>query len=56
MYNMFSLGNWMRSRLDKTIYKLRLISITFDFDNVDKLSIEFSNVTKSNTGVLSDID
>lgn len=56
MYNMFSLGNWMRSRLDKTIYKLRLISITFDFDSVGKLSIEFSNVTKSNTGVLSDID
>lgn len=56
MYNMFSLGNWMRSRLDKTIYKLRLISITFDFDSVDKLSIEFSNVTRNNNGVLSDID
>lgn len=56
MYNMFSLGNWMRTKLDKTLYKLRLISITFDFDSVDKLSIEFSNVTKNNNGVLSDID
>lgn len=55
MYDKFSLGNWMRIRLDKTIKKLRLISITFDFDTVDKMSVEFSDVIQVGN-VLSDIN
>ena len=55
MYGKFSLGNWMRVRLDKTIKKLRLISITFDFDTVDKMSVEFSDVIQVGN-VLSDIN
>lgn len=55
MYDKFSLGNWMRVRLDKTIKKLRLISITFDFDTVDKMSVEFSDVIQVGN-VLSDIN
>ena len=45
----------MRVRLDKTIKKLRLISITFDFDTVDKMSVEFSDVIQVGN-VLSDIN
>lgn len=55
MYDKFSLGNWMRVRLGKTIKKLRLISITFDFDTVDKMSVEFSDVIQVGN-VLSDIN
>lgn len=55
MYDKFSLGNWIRVRLDKTIKKLRLISITFDFDTVDKMSVEFSDVIQVGN-VLSDIN
>lgn len=55
MYDKFSLGNWMRVRLDKTIKKLRLISITFDFDTIDKMSVEFSDVIQVGN-VLSDIN
>lgn len=55
MYDKFSLGNWMRVRLDKAIKKLRLISITFDFDAVDKMSVEFSDVIQVGN-VLSDIN
>ena len=55
MYDKFSLGNWMRVRLDKTIKKLRLVSITFDFDTVDKMSVEFSDVIQVGN-VLSDIN
>lgn len=55
MYDKFTLGNWMRVRLDKTIHKLRLISITFDFDTVDKIPVEFSNVIQVGD-VLSDLN
>lgn len=40
----FSVGNWIRVRVDDQIYRLRLLSYHIDFDNLDNISIEFSDV------------
>jgi len=50
----FDLGNWIRVRVDDRIYRLRLISYEIDFENSENLSVEFSDVTKSASG-LNDI-
>lgn len=42
--NSFKVGNWIRVRIDGQIYKLRLISYSIDFDELDELSVEFSDV------------
>ena len=50
----FEVGNWIRCLVDDVIYKLRLISYEIDFDNLEKLSVEFSDLTKIKDGI-SDI-
>lgn len=40
----FSVGNWMRIRIDDNIYKLRLISYTIDFNDLKEVSVNFSDV------------
>lgn len=42
----FSVGNWIRVKVDGDVYRLRLISYTIDFDDLDNISIEFSDVKK----------
>lgn len=44
----FEVGNWINMRVDDTLYKLRLISYTIDYENIETISVEFSNVTKFN--------
>lgn len=51
----FKVGNWMRIEIDGTIYKLRLVGFDLDYDNLNNLDIEFSDVVKK-IGVMSDID
>lgn len=46
----FELGNWIRVRIADDIYRLRLIKIGFNFDEMDSIDIEFSDVTKTRTG------
>lgn len=48
LWDSFSLGNWIRIQIDDDIYKLRLISIAFDYSDLSHISVEFSDVTKSN--------
>jgi len=48
LWDDFTLGNWIRIQVDNDIYKLRLISITFDYSDLSHISVEFSDVTKSN--------
>lgn len=48
LWDDFALGNWIRIQVDNDIYKLRLISITFDYSDLSHISVEFSDVTKSN--------
>ena len=47
----FNLGNWIRVKEDETIYRLRLISYSIDFDNITKLNTEFSDVTITANGL-----
>lgn len=42
----FSVGNWIRIQIDGNIYKLRLVSYTIDFDDLENLTVEFSDVKR----------
>lgn len=52
--NYFCVGNWIRIRIDGVVYKLRLMSYEMDFNNPESLTVEFSDVQKSYSG-LTDI-
>ena len=54
LLNKFNLGNWIRVQADETIYRLRLISYSIDFDSLQKINTEFSDVTITANG-LNDI-
>ena len=54
LLNNFELGNWIRVKEDDTIYRLRLISYSIDFDDISQLNTEFSDVTVTADG-LNDI-
>lgn len=43
----FEIGNWIRVEIDDEIYKLRLTSYDINYDDLDNISVEFSNVTKN---------
>lgn len=47
----FAVGNWIRVRLDDSVYKLRLIEYEIDYDNPDRISVEFSDVLQVKNGV-----
>ena len=55
LVNYFKTGNWMRIEIDGVIYKLRLVGFDLDYDNLNNLDVEFSDVVKK-LGVMSDID
>ena len=42
----FENGNWIRVQINDEIFKLRLIEYSIDFGNFEKISVEFSDVTK----------
>lgn len=54
LLDMFSLGNWIRIKTGDEIFKLRLISYTLDFDSLDDINVDFSDVVKT-SGSMSDI-
>ena len=43
----FELGNYIHIRIDEEIYRLRLISITYNYDDIAHIEVEFSEFTKS---------
>lgn len=47
----FSVGNWIHIRIDNEIFRLRLISYEIDFDDLENIDVEFSDVMKCVTGV-----
>lgn len=51
----FDLGNWIRVQQDESIYRLRLISWSIDFDSKTALNTKFSDVTKTANG-LNDVE
>lgn len=46
----FEVGNWIRIGIDDNIYRLRLLDYEIDFENLDNISITFSDVTIANGG------
>lgn len=51
----FKIGNWIRIEIDGIVYKLRLIGFDLDYDNLNNLDVEFSDVVQK-LGVMSDIE
>lgn len=51
----FEVGNWLRVRVDDNIYRLRLLNYEIDFDNLENITITFSDVTVVSNGT-SDIE
>lgn len=43
----FSVGNWLRAMVDDKVYKLRLMEYEIDYDSIDEISVEFSDVIRS---------
>ena len=41
-----NIGNWITNKINDILYRLRLINISIDFGNTDKISVSFSNVEK----------
>ena len=40
----FQVGNWMRIRIDGNVYKLRLLEYEVDFDSLENINVQFSDV------------
>ena len=49
----FDIWNWIRIEVDGQVYKLRLTGYTINFDDLDNIDVEFSDVIK-NGSVVSD--
>lgn len=43
----FSVGNWLRAMVDDKVYRLRLMEYEIDYDSIDEISVEFSDVIRS---------
>lgn len=44
--NYFELGNWIRLKVENSIYRLRLIGYNINFGSLQDIGVEFSTVTK----------
>ena len=51
----FELGNFIHVQCDESVYDVRLLSFSIDFDNLDDLSVTFSDVREVGTDI-DDID
>ena len=49
--NNFAVGNWIWLKVDGNAYKLRLLDYTIDFENLNNLSVTFSDVEKVYDGI-----
>lgn len=50
----FKVGDWLRLQVDDKVYKLRLISYSLRYDDLNMIDVEFSDVTKAG-GIVSDV-
>ena len=46
----FNTGNWLRILVDDNVYKLRLVSYEVDYNNLERISVEFSDILKTYDG------
>lgn len=54
-YEKFVPGNYIRAIVDDNVYKLRVISITYPYEEMEQIQVTFSNVTKTLSGSSSDL-
>lgn len=47
-FDVFALGNYIRTRINGELVKLRIISIPFDFENVEQCEVVFSDALVGN--------
>ena len=47
----FQIGNWIRFKVDRMIFKLRLIGYEIDYDDLESIKLELSNVLKISDGI-----
>lgn len=50
LHEHFAVGSWIRVRVDKNVYKLRLLSYEINYSDLLNSTVEFSNVLKILTG------
>lgn len=48
----FTLGNFIRCKIDGVVYKMRIMDVTIDYDNLNKLSITFGDVSKGTKSIV----
>lgn len=53
LVNQFKVGNWLRVMVDDKIYRLRLIKYEIDYDNLNNITVEFSDVVNANSTINS---
>lgn len=46
----FKVGNWLRVLVDDNVYKLRLLSYEIDYNNLEDISVEFSDILSTADG------
>ena len=46
----FEVGNWLRLKVDNGIYKLRLLDYEVDYDDLNNITVTFSDVVKVSGG------
>lgn len=51
----FEVGNWIRLKVDESVYRLRLVKYEISFSDLSKISVEFSDVKQVASGY-SDIE
>ena len=49
----FVIGNWLRIIVDDELYKLRLIKYSINYDDINTITVEFSDVTRANNTLKS---
>lgn len=46
----FSVGNWIRIRIDDRVFSLRLLSYQINYDDIQSIDVEFSTVERIRSG------
>ena len=47
----FQVGNWLRIKIDDEVYRLRLLSYEINYDNLEDISVTFSDVQLTSIGL-----
>lgn len=51
--NYFEVGNWLRTKIDNEIYKLRLTKYSINYNDANNISVEFSDAVRASSIIAS---